>query len=45
LQQIGNDDLSLFERSDDVATVAYWYQDSAEGFDRVFPDRRARLPR
>ena len=23
LQQIGNDDLSLFERSDDVATVAY----------------------
>ena len=45
LQQIGNDDLSLFERSDDVATVAYWYQDSAEGFDRAFPDRRARLPR
>ena len=44
-KQIGNDDLSLFERSDDVATVAYWYQDSAEGFDRVFPDRRARLPR
>lgn len=36
LQQIGNDDLSLFERSDDVATVAYWYQDSAEGFDRHF---------
>ncbi len=36
LQQIGNDDLSLFERSDDVATVAYWYQDSAEGFDRAF---------
>uniref|UniRef100_UPI0030797510 DUF2961 domain-containing protein n=1 Tax=Catenibacterium sp. TaxID=2049022 RepID=UPI0030797510 len=45
LQQIGNDDLSLYERQDDVCTVAYWYCDHKEGFDKVFPNRRARLPR
>lgn len=45
LQQIGNDDLSLYERQDDVCTVAYWYCDHKEGFDKEFPNRRARLPR
>ena len=43
--QIGNDDLSLYERQDDVCTVAYWYCDHKEGFDKEFPNRRARLPR
>ena len=45
LQQIGNDDLSLYERQDDVCTVAYWYCDHKEGFDKEFPNRRERLPR
>ena len=45
LQQIGNDDLALYERQDDVCTVAYWYCDHKEGFDKEFPNRRARLPR
>ncbi|MEZ0118512.1 glycoside hydrolase family 172 protein [Heyndrickxia faecalis] len=45
LQQIGNDDIQLFEREDDVSTVAYWYQNSAEGAMDPIPDRRARLPR
>lgn len=45
LQQIGNDDLELFERQDDLASVAYWYQDSPYGIDKKFPDRRDRLPR
>lgn len=26
LQQIGNDDIKLFERADDISSVAYWYQ-------------------
>ena len=30
LQQIGHDGHRLFERHDDVATVAYWYQSSGE---------------
>ena len=30
LQQIGHDGHQLFERHDDVSTVAYWYQSSGE---------------
>lgn len=45
LQQIGNDDVSLFERQDDVATVAYWYSNDPNGIDVPFPNRRERLPR
>lgn len=45
LQQIGNDDLELFERQDDIASVAYWYQDSPEGIVRKFHSRRDRIPR
>jgi len=35
VQQIGTWDHGLFERSDDVATVAYWYQSAPT---RPFPD-------
>ena len=45
LQQIGNDDVRLFERQDDVASVAYWYSTEASGnTKRHFIDRE-RLPR
>ncbi|HEN8348736.1 TPA: DUF2961 domain-containing protein, partial [Enterococcus faecium] len=45
LQQIGNDDVRLFERQDDVASVAYWYSTEASGnTKRHFTDRE-RLPR
>ncbi|MCI1642272.1 MAG: DUF2961 domain-containing protein [Actinomyces sp.] len=45
LQQIGQVGTGYFERSDDVASVAYWYQ---AGRHRPFPDlpdREARRPR
>lgn len=45
LQQIGHDGTSLFERADDISTVAYWYQN---GFDTLFPtfvDAGERRPR
>ena len=45
LQQIGNDDIGLFERSDDICSVAYWYQDSPNGICKPFPERKLRLPR
>ena len=35
LQQIGVDESGLFERSDDVASVAYWYQSEPHA---PFPD-------
>ena len=45
LQQIGHDGFELFERSDDVSTVAYWYQIEPHSSFPTFPDRRARRPR
>lgn len=45
LQQIGNDDVHLFEREDDVATVAYWYAMTPDGTENHFPSRNDRLPR
>lgn len=45
LQQIGHDGHRLFERRDDVSSVAYWYQVGGE-VDRVEPGpREAVLPR
>lgn len=42
LQQIGNDDVRLFERQDDVASVAYWYSTEASGnTKRHFTDENA----
>jgi len=45
LQQIGHDGVALFERSDDVSTVAYWYQIEPHAPFPPFPDVRARRPR
>jgi hypothetical protein len=45
LQQIGHDGFELFERSDDVSTVAYWYQIEPHSSFPAFLDRRARRPR
>ncbi|WP_337970252.1 glycoside hydrolase family 172 protein [Virgibacillus salexigens] len=45
LQQMGNDDIQLFERSDDVSSVAYWYQQEPhEPFPQLLgkKDRRPR---
>lgn len=45
LQQIGTCHRGLFERQDDVATVAYWYQDFPDGTGQRLPCREARWPR
>ena len=45
VQQIGNCNIGLFERQDDVATVAYWYQQGFETENTVFPSRKYREPR
>jgi hypothetical protein len=45
LQQIGHDGLALFERSDDVSTVAYWYQLEPHAPFPALPDWQARRPR
>ena len=45
LQQIGHDGFELFERSDDVSTVAYWYQIEPHSSFPTLPDRHARRPR
>ncbi len=45
LQQIGNDDVELFERQDDVASVAYWYSIEAKGNEKRSFSKRDRLPR
>jgi len=45
LQQIGVNAGGLFERADDVASVAYWYQSEPHAPFPVFPDRQVRLPR
>lgn len=45
LQQIGADEKGNFEREDDVATVAYWYQREPHNTFPILPDRRYRQPR
>ncbi|MCI5762699.1 MAG: DUF2961 domain-containing protein [Ligilactobacillus agilis] len=44
-QDIGNDDIGLYERSDDVSTVAYWYQSEPHNPFRPLLDRKYRIPR
>lgn len=44
VQQIGHDGDQLFERSDDVASVAYWYQDEPHAQFPDLPGRTERLP-
>lgn len=45
LQQIGQVGPGLFERSDDVASVAYWYQTAPTRTFPPFPGRAERRPR
>lgn len=45
VQQIGAWDHGLFERSDDIATVAYWYQSGRSRPLRDLPPVEARRPR
>lgn len=45
LQQIGHDGHQLFERHDDVSTVAYWYQASGQTRPHPLPPPAARHPR
>ena len=45
VQQIGNNDIQLFERSDDVAAVAYWYSaEKASDLPAIAPQPE-RVPR
>lgn len=45
VQQIGVSHGGLFERQDDVSSVAYWYQDTGDGGYRPLPEARERWPR
>jgi hypothetical protein len=45
LQQIGANEHGLFERQDDVASVAYWYQSEPHQPFPVLPAASARAPR
>ena len=45
IQQIGVSHRGLFERQDDVSTVAYWYQLEPHKAFPPFPDRFSRWPR
>ena len=45
VQQIGHDGQRLFERRDDVTSVAYWYQREPHGPFPQLPDSSARRPR
>lgn len=45
VQQIGHDGDVLFERSDDVSSVAYWYQSEPFTDFPVYPDSDDRRPR
>lgn len=45
VQQIGVWDKGLFERTDDVFSVAYWYQSGPRPEAPAFPDAAARVPR
>lgn len=45
IQQIGVSHNGLFERSDDVSTVAYWYQLEPHHPFPALPERKLRIPR
>jgi hypothetical protein len=45
VQQIGHDGRGLFERSDDVSAVAYWYQEEPHAPFPSLPSRPERVPR
>lgn len=45
VQQIGHNTRELFERSDDISSVAYWYQAEPHEPFPEFPERNQRLPR
>ncbi|WP_256487805.1 glycoside hydrolase family 172 protein [Haladaptatus sp. AB618] len=45
IQDIGHDGSELFERSDDIASVAYWYQREPHAPFPDIPERRERRPR
>lgn len=44
LQQIGHDGTDLFERSDDICSVAYWYQSRGEAIAPELPAAKQRRP-
>ena len=44
-QQIGTEEAGNFERQDDVATVAYWYQSEPHAVLAPFAARQDRVPR
>ena len=44
VQQIGYDGNQLFERSDDISSVSYWYQDEPHSLFPDLPDRNQRIP-
>ncbi|WP_391573511.1 glycoside hydrolase family 172 protein [Cohnella sp.] len=45
VQKIGNDGLRLYERIDDIASVAYWYQTEPHAPFPTLPSAEARWPR
>lgn len=45
VQEIGHNGDHLFERADDVASVAYWYQSTINQDFPPLPDKNYRLPR
>ena len=44
-QDLGNDDIKLYEREDDISTVAYWYQSEPHAVFAPFAARQDRVPR
>ena len=45
LQQIGVSEHGLFERQDDVSSMAYWYQTEPHAVFPALPNAKARRPR
>jgi hypothetical protein len=45
IQDIGHNGLELFERSDDISTVAYWYQTEPHAPFKALADSEGRRPR
>ena len=45
IQQIGTCHKGLFEQSDDLASVAYWYQTEPHGKFPILPEKEYRWPR
>ncbi len=45
VQDLGNDDIKLYEREDDISTVAYWYQSEPHAVLAPFAARQDRVPR